>query len=70
MRHEPISSYWSAIEKAALSLGVRKDSVRKWRERGSVPHRWRLPIIVQTGGAIGPNDFLSLVKLPTVEHRP
>ena len=36
---------WSIIDEAAAHLGVSTDARRKWRERGRVPHRWRIPII-------------------------
>lgn len=35
---------WDAIEKTALSLGVKPDAVRKWRVRG-VPRRWRFDLV-------------------------
>lgn len=32
-------------EDIARELGVNPETIRKWRQRGGVPHRWRLPII-------------------------
>jgi hypothetical protein len=29
----------------ARDLGVSVEARKKWRQRGCVPHRWRLPII-------------------------
>ena len=43
---------WELIAKTALSLGVTKKNLEKWRERKSVPHKWRLPIIKEAGLSI------------------
>lgn len=34
------------IETLAKELGVHRETRRKWRERRSVPHRWRLPLLM------------------------
>lgn len=36
---------WKLIEEAAASMGVDAEARRKWRERGRVAYRWRLPIL-------------------------
>ena len=48
---------WSLIDKAARALGVSEAARRKWRQRGSVPHKWRIALIQQTAGAVTANDF-------------
>jgi bifunctional DNA-binding transcriptional regulator/antitoxin component of YhaV-PrlF toxin-antitoxin module len=35
----------TVIERIAATLGVRRDTRRKWRARGKVPARWHLPIL-------------------------
>lgn len=33
------------IDKLAAARGVTKAAREKWRERGAVPHRWRIPLL-------------------------
>jgi hypothetical protein len=35
----------SEILTIARDLGVSAEARKKWRQRGCVPHRWRLPIM-------------------------
>lgn len=35
------------IEAIAADLGVRFHALNKWRQRGYVPYRWRMPIMVE-----------------------
>lgn len=37
------------IDQIAERLGVTDEARRKWRARGSVPHRWRFPILAEAG---------------------
>ncbi len=55
---------WSLIDRAAQALGVSEAARRKWKQRGSVPHRWRIALIQQTAGAVSANDFV----LPAPSH--
>jgi hypothetical protein len=48
---------WKAVEEAAQSLGVTAVALKKWRQRGSVPHKWRLPIIRNSDGRISLDAF-------------
>jgi hypothetical protein len=48
---------WDAIEKIARELGVRDRAFEKWKERKSVPHKWRLPIIRASGGHVSLDAF-------------
>ncbi|MGL5362628.1 MAG: hypothetical protein ACRDBH_07090 [Bosea sp. (in: a-proteobacteria)] len=48
---------WKHIDAIAERLGVKSEARRKWRERGAVPHRWRLPILQQGAGILAPADF-------------
>ena len=47
---------WGLIESAARALGVNPEASKKWRRRG-VPHKWRLPIIQKTAGALTSDNF-------------
>jgi len=38
-------SVWEKIEPLAPDIGVTKDALRKARERGRVPYKWRLPLL-------------------------
>lgn len=42
---EETASHWHFIEAKAAELGVGAEAIRKWRERGKVPDRWRLPLL-------------------------
>lgn len=33
------------IDKLAAARGVTVAARQKWRERGAVPHRWRIPLL-------------------------
>ncbi len=48
---------WNLIDQAAKALGVGKEARKKWRQRKTVPHRWRLPLIAETDGKISPEAF-------------
>jgi hypothetical protein len=52
------TSKWHHIDVIAERLGVKLGTRRKWRQRGSVPHRWRLPILQASGGVILADDFI------------
>jgi hypothetical protein len=39
---------WDMIDVAAKALGVRAETRQKWKQRGAVPHRWRMPIYEYT----------------------
>ena len=43
---------WKLIAELGASLGVKPKALEKWRERGSVPHRWRPKIIRASEGAL------------------
>lgn len=47
---------WRLIAVLADALGVKRETVDKWRERRSVPHRWRLQLILQSKGQLSIND--------------
>jgi hypothetical protein len=57
------TSKWHHIDVIAERLGVKLGTRRKWRQRGSVPHRWRLPILQASGGVILADDFTASDKL-------
>ena len=44
----------AVIERLASVLGVKDEARRKWRERGRVDYRWRLPLI-EAARATGQN---------------
>jgi len=37
---------WDFINSLAKAQGVSAEARKKWRQRGSVPHRWRLPLLI------------------------
>lgn len=48
------------IETIALGMGVSAEAVRKWRVRGGVAHRWRIPLLhkaASAGIALSVNDL-------------
>jgi len=48
---------WELIGNAARALGVRDKNIEKWRQRKSVPHKWRIAIVLQTRGLVPLNAF-------------
>lgn len=43
---------WDLIENIAHELGVTKYATAKWRQRGTVPYKWRLSIVLKSEGKI------------------
>lgn len=37
------------IDQIAADLRVTEEARRKWRARGAVPHRWRIPVLAEAG---------------------
>jgi hypothetical protein len=58
MSKSPIN--WLVVDRAAESIGISKESRKKWRQRNHVPHKWRLPLIAKTGGVLSVQDFIKL----------
>jgi hypothetical protein len=56
------SHTWAAIDAIGERLGVPYFTRRKWFQRGSVPHRWRILILSESGGQISPHDFDAVTK--------
>ena len=48
---------WKVIEVTARKLGVGEKALEKWRERRSVPHKWRIAIIRASEGLVSIDDF-------------
>jgi hypothetical protein len=48
---------WKLLRKIARELGVSDKAFFKWRERGRVPHKWRIPIIRHSGGYVSLSSF-------------
>ena len=48
---------WELVEELARGLGVQELNLEKWRQRKSVPHKWRLPIIRSSGGRVSVDAF-------------
>ena len=40
---QPQQPNWLTLQEVALELGVPYESVRKWRQRGKLPHTIKLP---------------------------
>jgi hypothetical protein len=53
---------WDLVERAALQLGVSRFAVDKWRQRQTVPHKWRPHLVIHTNGAISWKQFELLDK--------
>ena len=54
------------IDGLAAELNVSVDARKKWRQRGAVPHKWRLPILDlarQRGLSISPADLAALDRV-------
>lgn len=52
---------FETIVSIGIALGATEEATRKWRERGHVPHRWRLPILreaLKRGLSISDDDFV------------
>jgi hypothetical protein len=53
---------WDLIEQAALQLGVTRFAVDKWRQRQTIPHKWRPHLVIKTGGMVSWKHFELLDK--------
>jgi len=53
---------WKLLRKFARELGVSDKAFSKWRERRWVPHKWRIPIIRQSGGYVSLSFFDAFEK--------
>lgn len=53
-------THWALIEDVARELAVKPGTFQKWKERGSVPFRYRLPIWLEAErrGVHLPNEFI------------
>lgn len=51
---------WDIVERAALRLGVSQFAVDKWRQRQTIPHKWRPLLILETAGGISWKQFEAL----------
>jgi len=54
------SDQWKFIEREAPSVGASTHAIQKWRDRQSVPHKYRMALLVQAAGmgfALSPEAF-------------
>mgnify|MGYP003338422110 CR=1 len=51
---------WNVVDQVAVTLGVSYRARQKWRQRGTIPYKWRLPILQLTGGVISAEHFAAL----------
>ena len=51
---------WDIVERAALQLGVSQFAIDKWRQRQTIPHKWRPHLILATAGGITWKQFEQL----------
>lgn len=42
---KPEPANWRTIRHLAVANGVSESSIQKWKQRGCVPHRWRIPFL-------------------------
>ncbi|TIR87336.1 MAG: hypothetical protein E5X05_01170 [Mesorhizobium sp.] len=52
---------WPEIEATAKKLGAGEEAIRKWRQRGVIPGKWHVPLIVQSRGRLSVKDFAQKV---------
>jgi hypothetical protein len=48
---------WELIQEGTRLLGIPLNTFHQWKYRGSVPHRWRLPLVQL--GKVNPKAFVS-----------
>lgn len=48
---------WPAVLAIAERLGVSYAARMKWKERGSIPHKWRRSVILASDGALSWADL-------------
>lgn len=58
----PRSPGWKVVRRYALELGIATKTIDKWRERRTVPYRWRIPLVRKSGGLIPLSLFDALEK--------
>lgn len=49
----------------AERLGVTDWTRTKWKQRGAIPARWHLPLIVESGGMLSASDFMKPRPAPS-----
>lgn len=57
MANESKLPKWDEIAATARKLGVSDWALRKWAERGGVPGKWHVPLILESKGRISAKDF-------------
>ena len=55
-------THWAVIEDVALRMNVRPGAIQKWKERGSIPFRYRHAVIIEAEkyGIQLPDDFVPM----------
>jgi hypothetical protein len=48
---------WDLVETTAQKLGVSQFAIDKWRQRQTIPHKWRPHLILATAGGITWKQF-------------
>lgn len=56
------------IDRLAAARGVTVAARQKWKERGAVPHRWRIPLL-QDAVAAGVGISVADMEWPSREER-
>lgn len=56
------------IDRLAAARGVTVAARQKWKERGGVPHRWRIPLL-QDAAAAGVSVSVIDMEWPSREER-
>lgn len=51
---------WELVERIAGELGVTPHACAKWRQRNSIPHKWRLSIVLKSGGLVRWDHFVKM----------
>ena len=53
-----LSEKWPVVERVALDMGMKKDTIRKWRERGVIPGAHQIKLINASKRKLAMADFM------------
>lgn len=44
MNYKQVVSYFGGLSKAACALGIKRQNVNNWKQRGRIPSRWQMRV--------------------------
>ena len=54
-----LTEKWETVQRIALDMGVRPDTVRKWKEPGrGIPSHWHIRLVANSMRKLKLDDFL------------